>query len=79
MIFVYISVATQSDQSHSFPSEEPMDPWIPYGAPIEDSDQTAQMVRLFWVFDRRTCQLVPFAGHLGPKLLCILKVKDDLL
>ena len=27
-------------------------------APIEGSDQPAQMCRLIWVFDRRTCRLV---------------------
>ena len=32
-------------------------------APIEDSDQTAQMRSLIRVFDVRICQFVPFAGH----------------
>ena len=32
-------------------------------AHIEDADQTARMRRLIRIFDRRTCQLVTFAGH----------------
>ena len=37
--------------------------------PNEDSDQTAQMGRLIWVFDGHTCQLYPFAGNLSEILL----------
>ena len=28
-----------------------------------ETDQSEQMRRLIWVFDGRSCQLVPFAGH----------------
>ena len=43
--------------------------WINVGpltnqrARSEDSDQTADMRRLVWVFNWCTCQLLPFAGH----------------
>ena len=39
-------------------------PLATHRAPIEDSDQPAQMRRLIWVFDWRTCKLVPFAKQL---------------
>ena len=32
-------------------------------APIEDSDQTAQMRRLIRIFDGRSCQHAPFTGN----------------
>ena len=59
---VSVCVYAQSDQCLSFRPEETLDSCLPK-EPILKTDQTAQMHRLIWVFDGRTCQLIVFARH----------------
>ena len=55
----------QSDQS----TGRNVKPLPTHRAPIEDSDQTARMRRLIWVFDRCRCQNVPLAGVRSLRIL----------
>ena len=46
--------SAHSDQSLRCPHKETLHPWL-FNAPSEDSDQTARMRRLIWIFAGRTC------------------------
>ena len=51
------------------PLEDTLNPWLPREMPCEDSDQTAWLCRLIWVFAGHTCNLV---GNAVPQLICNL-------
>ena len=48
--------SAQADQSHLCPLEDALHPWLSTML-CEDSDQTARMRMLIWVFVGRTCSL----------------------
>ena len=47
--------SAQSDQSLRCQHDETMHTWLSKTAPSENSDQTARMRRLIWIFTGRTC------------------------
>ena len=52
--------SAQSDQSLRCEHEEILHPWLSKNAPNEDSDQTARMRRLIWIFAGRSCPKLRF-------------------
>ena len=52
--------SAQTDQCLRYPHEETLHPWLSKNEPCEESDQTARMRRLIWIFTRHTCPKVRF-------------------
>ena len=63
------SAFAQSSHSLRCPHDETMHPYISKMTPSEDSDQTARMRRLIWIFAELTCPEVCFLGVHAPGLV----------
>ena len=62
-MYVIKCESIQSNQNFSFPPEKNVRLSSTHRASIKDSDKTSKNLRLTRVFDRRTCQFLPFVGH----------------